>query len=121
MGNDSVIFSEETSLEYNSKYPFYNEPYIRAQEAHWNDVLFIRGYVFLSDVKRALGLKIRPSDVITGWILDPKNPKSHDALKINVSKQYGIEDELVLDFNTDGVIWNLIDVWEERRGEKVIK
>lgn len=120
MGNDSVIFSEETSLEYNVENPFYNEVLIRSQEVYWNNVLFIRGYVFLSEVKRALGLKIRPSDVITGWILDPKNPKSHEPLKINVSKQDGIEDDLVLNFNTDGVIWNLIDAWEEGRGQVVI-
>ena len=75
----------------------------------------------MSEVKRALGLKIRPSDVITGWILDPKNPKSHEPLKVNVSKQDGIEDDLVLDFNTDGVIWNLIDLWEENKQDESLK
>lgn len=121
MGNDSVIFSEETSLEYNVENPFYNEVLIRSQEAYWNDVLFIKGYVFLSDVKRALGLKIMPSDVITGWILDPKNPKSHDPLKVNVVKRDETEDELILDFNTDGVIWNLIDAWEENKQDETME
>ena len=121
MGNDSVIFSEETSLEYNAENSFYNERFIRSQEAYWNDVLFIKGYVFLSGVKRALGLKITPSDVITGCILDPKNPKSHEPLKINVSKRDETDDELVLDFNTDGVIWNLIDVWEENKQNESLK
>lgn len=123
------IFSEHTSKEYQRHDPVYNESFLKAQETYFKNVLASRGYVFMSEVKRALGMKILDNDFISGWILDPACPHEHPELSFgirgpifretgdHVMKTGRIVKELsgkeyLLDFNCDGVIWNLVHLWE---------
>ena len=129
---DFVIFSDLTSTEYQKHGdPLYNESFLRAQEAYWNNVLFARGWVLESEVRRSLGLKQSKDDksLLRGWILDPADTGSHAPLSFgirgpifretgdHVLKTGRIVKELsgkeyLLEFNTDGVIWNLVHLWE---------
>lgn len=128
---DFVVFSEHTSTQYQKHDPIYNESFLRAQEAYWNNVLFSRGYVFEYEVRKSLGVKQSKDDksVLRGWILDPADTQSHAPLSFgirgpifretgdHVLKTGRIVKELsgkeyLLEFNTDGVIWNLIHLWE---------
>lgn len=124
-----VIFSELTSNQFQKSDPFYNEAFLRAQETYFNNLLTARGYVFESEVRHALGLKLTKESVIKGWILDPANRGGHAPLSFGIIgpifKETGEHmmkngklvkslsgKEYLLEFNTDGVIWNLVELWE---------
>lgn len=126
----SLIFSEFTSTAFQKHDPIYNESFLKAQEAYFNNVLQAKGYVIEADVRKALGLKITPESLIRGWILDPAVPNEHAPLSFgirgpifretgdHVMKTGRIVKELsgrewLLEFNTDGVIWNLVNLWEK--------
>lgn len=85
------------------------------------------GYVFLSDVYKALGFPVTRESRLVGWILDPANPYAHEKLSfgnIEFSKVYMKDGDYVhptgriepsyvdsgyyLTFNIDGLIWNLV-------------
>ena len=126
---DMVVYSEFTSSAWQKNDPYYNEAFLRAQETYFQNLLIARGYVFLIEVKRALGLIPKPEDAIKGWILDPADPAAHAPLSFGIRGPIFRETgdhplkngkivktlsgkEFVLEFNTDGVMWNLINLWE---------
>lgn len=92
----------------------YNFMFLHAQQRYFNNILQARGHVFLNEVYDALGFKRSAPGAAVGWVLghgDSKidfgifdnlgNPKKRDFIN-------GHERSILLDFNVDGVIWNLI-------------
>lgn len=122
--NYGRLFSKLTSTQYQEGDPIYNKAFLKAQEAYYNDLLQTRGYVFLSEVYRSLGFELTPESVIVGWIKDSAVGDGYISFGLPAAEVYRETGEHVLksgrivktlsgkdfflDFNVDGVIWNLI-------------
>lgn len=110
------FFSKETSSIW-SPDPGYNLCTLQAQQAFANDKLWGKGHVFLNEVYDSLGLDRTPEGAVVGWVKN--NPKGGDNeidFGIFTDKNrdqfhdfmQGREGALLLDFNVDGVVWDLI-------------
>lgn len=111
------IFDESCS-EW-SPTPEYNFMFLRAQQNYCNDMLKARGHLFLNEVYEMLGLPHTQAGAVTGWVIskdgdnfvdfgifDGDSPRARAFVN-------GYERNIWLDFNVDGVIYDLI---EEREG-----
>lgn len=95
------------------KDPSLNLTFLKTQENYMNDRLQIIGHVFLNEVYDALGLPRSKAGAVVGWvkgkgdnyidfgIFNAKREKNRDFVN-------GYENVIILDFNVDGVIWDLI-------------
>lgn len=93
----------------------YNYAFLRAQQVFHNQLLNTRGHVFLNDIYDALGIPRTPVGSQVGWVLgndvgddfidfgifDGENSKKRDFVN-------GRERSILLDFNVQGPIYNLI-------------
>lgn len=132
-GPTVVLFSKETSTEFKNGSPIYNEAFLKGKENEFNWILNTRGYLFESEVRRGLGLKVTDESSLRGWILDPANLPSAATRPIDfhirqvfresgdhvlssgrIVKEVSCRD-WTLEFDTQ-VIWNLIHIWEDRYG-----
>lgn len=97
--------------------PEFTSYYLRAAQKSLNDQLESRGYLFLNEAYKQLGYQPTQEGQRVGWLYDPLNhPKIDFGLfNLNVSKEEiraksdfldGVEQNIVLDFNVDGVIVN---------------
>lgn len=101
----------------------YNIMYIKAQERYANDLLATRGRLFLNEVYRMLGLPETKAGQVVGWIYDPDNklgrtgedkPDNYVSFGLyNDNLSYsdyvdGYDPAILLDFNVDGNIWELM-------------
>ena len=115
------IFDEANSNW--SRNPGSNLTFLRAQQQFANDKLRAEGYLFLNDVYQMLGFPRTTEGQIVGWIFDPRNEVDgenrdnyvdfgiYDALYKDQAKRDFInaaEPCIWLDFNVDGVMYNLI-------------
>lgn len=87
--------------------------FLRRQQSHANDLLRIQGHLFLNEVYDLLGFPRTTAGAVTGWVkgngddvvdfglYDISNFKKRDFIN-------GYEDTVLLDFNVDGVIHELI-------------
>lgn len=91
--------------------------FLRRQQDWANDKLKAQGYLFLNDVYQMLGIPKTKAGQIVGWIYDEKNPVGDNFVDfgiydINRSKNRdfvnGYERVILLDFNVDGNILDLI-------------
>lgn len=102
--------------------PAANLKFLRDQQVFANQKLISQGYLFLNDVLTMLGFPAVPDGQVVGWVYDPNQELdgNHDSLV-----DFGIYDILYfdqpkrdfingynpcvwLDFNVDGVMYNLI-------------
>lgn len=93
--------------------------FVKNVQNFMNDRLKSDGFVFLNDVYAALGFPKTTAGQLVGWIYDEKNPKHKGDNFIDFGL-YDINDEGArrfvngyersawLDFNVDGLIYNLI-------------
>jgi hypothetical protein len=97
-----------------SKTPEYNMMFLRAQQNYYNDMLKARGHVFLNEVYDALGITRSKAGAVVGWVLSKDSDNYIDfgifdgtsrAARAFVN---GDERSILLDFNVDGVIYDLI-------------
>ena len=114
--SDYARFFDESS-PYWQKDPEYNLMFLKAQQQYANDLLRAKGRLFLNDVYDMLGIDKTKAGQIVGWIYDPKNTKgdnfvdfgiynmSNDRVRAFVN---GYEPTILLDFNVDGNIWDLM-------------
>lgn len=106
-------FFDETSTQW-SKTPSYNLMYIQAQQNSFNELLQARGHVFLNEVYDSLGIPRSAAGAIVGWVLDNGGDNYIDfgvfdkQSKIKRDFVNGHERSILLDFNVDGVIYDLI-------------
>lgn len=103
--------------EYNenwSKSPERNLFFLRRIQNWANDKLYLNGYLFLNDVYEMLGMEKTSAGQVVGWVIgngdnivdfglyNPDNDKAR--LFVN-----GNERSILLDFNVDGVVYDLLD------------
>lgn len=98
--------------------PFMNQFTIQAKEKFANDMLMARGHLFLSEVYDMLGVERTPESIVVGWIYDPESNTEHDNYvsfgvfrdpHIGQAWANGDERSIWLDFNVDGIIYDLIN------------
>ena len=94
----------------------YNLTFLKAQQQYANDLLKARGRLFLNEVYRMLGIDETKAGQVVGWVYDPDNPTGDNFVDFGIYNMQrervrafvnGYEPNILLDFNVDGVIWNL--------------
>lgn len=98
------------------KSPDMNLAFLKSQKDYWNTILHTRGHVFLFEIYDSLGIPRSSASMIVGWLdktgdgdhsisfgifSDPDNQAKRDFVN-------GYTNGILLDFNVDGVIYDLI-------------
>lgn len=100
--------------EYSDKWrkdPELNRIFIECQQAYANQLLQVRGHVFLNEVYDMLGIDRSRPGAVVGWVIGEEGDnyidfgiyEAHNTAFIN-----GWERSIILDFNVDGVIYDKI-------------
>lgn len=110
-------FFDATSTAW-SKDPEYNLMMLRGQQNHANDLLRIKGHLFLNDVYNMLGFQPTQAGQLVGWMADANENGTGDGFidfgiyqihdENNRAFVNGLESVVSLDFNIDGLIINKI-------------
>ena len=91
--------------------------FLRAQQTYFNELLQARGHVFLNEVYDALGLPRTKAGAIVGWVYDSDTPVGDNYISFEMCEANkekvrnfinGVEPTILLDFNVDGIILDLI-------------
>ena len=94
-----------------------NQFFIKAAEQYANDLLNARGHVFLNEVYDSLGLERSKEGAVVGWVkghgdgyIDFGIFSRKDNIGVFDAQRFvnGEEKSVLLDFNVDGVIYDLI-------------
>lgn len=117
------IFAEESSDNWNES-PQKNLIFLKNVQNYANDKLQTEGVVFLNDIYHALGFPRTPEGQLVGWVWDPRHEDYPDHIGDNyidfgifdkaktsaVVRDFinGYESCIWLDFNVDGVVYDLI-------------
>lgn len=104
--------------EYNenwTKDPEHNLFFLKAQERYANDLLQSKGILFLNEVYKMLGIPETKAGQVVGWVKDSEIGDGYVDFGIyNVHRKSnrefvnGYERSVLLDFNPDGVVWELL-------------
>lgn len=103
----------------------YNTIFLRNQQNWANDMLHARGHLFLNEVYGLLGLAHTSAGSIVGWVYDRENERGDNYVDFGCWSDEdnfleffnGREGAILLDFNVDGPIWDLIDERNARDGK----
>ena len=106
-------FFDEYSTQW-SRSPEYNLMFLNAQQNYANDKLHAVGHLFLNEVYEMLGLPHTKAGSVVGWVMNKGGDNCvdfgiydlHDQIKRAFVN--GFEPSILLDFNVDGVIYDLI-------------
>lgn len=107
------FFDEANTKEW-TKATDYNHTFLTCQQNYANDKLRIRGYLFLNEVYRMLGLTETPTGAICGWILPEHSGTEEDGdsyVQFIIHDGRDLETNeggLLIDFNCQGVIYEKI-------------
>lgn len=108
----------DSSSPYWEDNPEYNFTFLKSQERYANQKLKTKKYLFLNEVYQMLGLKETKAGQIVGWVYDEDNPVGDNFVdfgicNFNIEKNRdfvnGYEPVILLDFNVDGNIWDLME------------
>ncbi len=103
-------FFDESCTQW-TKNPEYNLMLLRHQQNYFNDMLKVKGHVFLNEVYDALGIERSQAGQIVGWVAGNNHDNFIDFGIFNeASRRFvnGLERVILLDFNVDGVIYDKI-------------
>lgn len=107
-------FFDETNVNW-TKSPDANLNFLLCQQKWMNDLLEARGHVLLNDVYDSIGIPRTPAGAVVGWVKD--NPKGDGYIDFHIHELdntqkrafvNGFERSILLDFNVDGVVYELI-------------
>ena len=99
------------------KYPEYNMMFLRRQQDYANEMLKSRGHLFLNEVYDLLDIPRSKAGQVVGWIYDKNgNTKGDNYVDFGLYRNdqatrrfvNGLEYNILLDFNVDGVIYDMI-------------
>lgn len=118
---DYARFFDEFCTGFEKNNPEYNLMTLRRLEDYANDLLVNRGHVLLNDVFDSFGLPRTPIGAVVGWYYDPKDPTRDNFVSFGKDFDHfnpnnpnlrdfvnGREQALLLEFNVDGPIYELI-------------
>lgn len=115
--SDYARFFDESCAGWN-KTPEYNLMFLKQQQAHANRLLQQNGYLFLNEVYEMIGLPKTKAGQVVGWVYDEKNPIGDNFVDFGIYDIYnekardfvnGYERSILLDFNVDGNVWELME------------
>lgn len=94
----------------------YNIMFIKAQENYANDLLRAKKRLFLNDVYEMLGLPRTKAGQVVGWVYNKDNPVGDNYVDFGLytdNLSYsdfanGLDPAILLDFNVDGNIWEMM-------------
>jgi hypothetical protein len=113
------FFDQYSSASWD-KVPEYNLIFLRCQQNYANDMLKMRGHVFLNDVYDMLGLERSTAGAVVGWVgYQDKEGFGDDYIDFGIFADRdrdcfvefvnGFEGAILLDFNVDGIIYDKIE------------
>lgn len=114
--SDYAKFFDEGCVAW-SKDPEYNLMFLKQQQRFLNDLLKTRGHVFLNEAYDAVGIDRTTAGQVVGWIYDEAHPNGDNHIDFGLydidseaMRRFinGIEPRVLLDFNVDGPIMNMI-------------
>lgn len=114
--SDYARFFDEACAGW-TKDPELNLIFLKQQQNYANDKLRRQGYLFLNDVYKMLGLNVSKAGQVVGWIYDEAHPNGDNYIDFGIYNVYneanrafvnGLERNILLDFNVDGNILDLI-------------
>ena len=94
-----------------------NLRFLKMVQAWANKKLQADGYLYLNDVYEALGIPKTKAGHVVGWIFDEAHPVGDNFVDFGIYDLYnekardfvnGYERVILLDFNVDGNIWELM-------------
>ena len=100
-----------------AKDPEYNMMFLRRQQDYANEMLKARGHLFLNEVYDLLDIPRSKAGQVVGWVYDKNgNTKGDNYVDFGIYRNdkgtrrfvNGLEYNILLDFNVDGVIYDLI-------------
>lgn len=99
-----------------TKDPEHNKLFLRRMESIANKKLQDEGHVWLNDVLTMLGFPKTKMGHVVGWLYDPTNPKLHNCVDFGIHTfdsatirfLNGYENVILLDFNVDGNIFDMM-------------
>lgn len=100
---------------YWSRDPSNNMLFLNCQQSYANDKLRARGHLFLNEVYDMLGLPRTKAGAIVGWVISKDGDNFVDFNIYDEQRQAarafvnGLERSILLDFNVDGVIYDLLE------------
>ena len=100
-----------------AKDPEYNMMFLRRQQDYANEMLKSRGHLFLNEVYDLLDIPKSKAGQVVGWVYDKNgNTKGDNYVDFGLYRNdqatrrfvNGLEYNILLDFNVDGVIYDII-------------
>lgn len=100
-----------------AKDPEYNMMFLRRQQDYANEMLKSRGHLFLNEVYDLLDIPRSKAGQVVGWVYDKNgNTRGDNYVDFGLYRNdqgtrrfvNGLEYNILLDFNVDGVIYDLI-------------
>lgn len=91
--------------------------FLKSTERYANDLLKIKKRVFLNEVYEMLDLPRSKAGQVVGWVYDEENPVGDNYIDFGLYSDNlsysdyinGFEPAILLDFNVDGNIWELMN------------
>lgn len=114
--SDYARFFDESSRNWENN-PEYNLMFLRAQQNYANDKLKADGFLFLNDVYEMLDIPKTKAGQMVGWVYNKDNAVGDNYVDFGIFDVYretnrdfvnGYENVILLDFNVDGNILDLI-------------
>ena len=114
--SDYARFFDESCAAWQND-PEYNLMFLKAQQQYANDLLKARGRLFLNEVYRMLGIDETKAGQVVGWVYDAECPVGDNFVDFGIYDMRkervrafvnGYEPNILLDFNVDGNIWDLM-------------
>ena len=97
--------------------PEANLVYVKQRQNYANELLQIKGHLFLNEVYDMFGFPRTRAGQIVGWVYDKKNPMGDNFVDFGIYNLYnssakdfvnGREPSILLDFNVDGDVYSLL-------------
>ena len=82
-----------------------NLAYLKNMQNYFNDLLKLRGKVYLSEVYEKLGFPVTRTSRAVGWRYKEDNEVGDNYIDFGLPEEYSPGDyDILLDFNVDGII-----------------
>lgn len=95
----AVLF-DEANVNWSNNMSF-NWMFLKRTETYANDLLKLRGTIFLNDIYETLGFERTQTGQVVGWHYSKENPIGDNEVIFSV---WGSDNNITIDFNVDGSV-----------------